>query len=536
MSDLKIWVRLTAAIWFVLVLVWAGMIFWQATASRDTAIHQAQEFAQSIHEMTMAGLTGMMITGTVGQREVFLDQIKQLNVIKDLHVTRSDAVVKMFGPDTKSTRALDALEQQSMQEGKAYSAIESDGDTPVLRVITPALAAKNYLGKDCISCHQVPEGTVLGLVSMKVSLLTVEKEAASFRLRIILAAAGVSLLLLFVIYRFIRHFVTRPLDKLRGSLDEIARGEGDLTRRLEVRGNDEIGQAARSFNEMMENFCRLIRQIRDSASEVSSQSKELSASAQRVATSSRQQREKSAHAAAAVANMVGRIGAISESTETVHQQSQESLQRADEGNRVLAQLSGEMGNVGQAVKLVSASVGEFVKNTEEINTITQVVKGIADQTNLLALNAAIEAARAGEAGRGFAVVADEVRKLAEQSAQSAGKIDAITRTLGTQSISVRQAIEESLGFITTSQQAVSSVAEVLHSENRSVSEVGHGLDAISAAANEQRVVSHDVVDSIEAISAMAEQNDLDVARTSNTAQNLDTLAEALQQTVRRFRV
>ena len=315
MSDLKIWVRLTAAIWFVLVLVWSGMIFWQAAASRETAIRQAQDFAQSIHEMTMAGLTGMMITGTIGQREVFLDQIKQLNVIKDLHVTRSDAVVTMFVPDTKSARALDALEQKSMQDGKAYSAIEVDGDTPVLRVITPALAAQNYLGKDCVSCHQVSEGTVLGLVSMKVSLLTVEKEAASFRLKIVLAAAGVSLLLLFVIYRFIRHFVTRPLDKLRGSLDEIARGEGDLTRRLEVRGNDEIGQAARSFNEMMENFCRLIRQIRDSASEVSLQSKELSA--------------------AAVAHMVGRIGAISESTETVNRQSQESLQRADEGNRVL---------------------------------------------------------------------------------------------------------------------------------------------------------------------------------------------------------
>lgn len=209
MSNLKIWVRLTAAIWFVLVIAWTGMIFWQSRASRDTAIHQAGDFAQSIHEMTMAGLTGMMITGTIGQREVFLDQIKQLSVIKDLHVARSEAVVKSFGPDTKSTRALDALEQQVMKEAKAYAEVDTDGGTPILRVITPTVASKNYLGKDCIACHQVPEGTVLGLVSMKVSLETVEREVASFRLKIALVAACVSLLLLFVIYRFTKYFVTR---------------------------------------------------------------------------------------------------------------------------------------------------------------------------------------------------------------------------------------------------------------------------------------------------------------------------------------
>ena len=115
MGNLKIWVRLTAAIWFVLVIVWTGMIFWQSQVNRDTAIRQAQDFSQSIHEMTMAGLTGMMITGTVGQREVFLDQINQLSIIKDLHVARSDAVVKLYGADTKSHRQLDPVEKQVMR-------------------------------------------------------------------------------------------------------------------------------------------------------------------------------------------------------------------------------------------------------------------------------------------------------------------------------------------------------------------------------------------------------------------------------------
>ena len=121
MSNWKIWLRLTAAIWFVLVVVWTAMIAWESSVNRETAIRQAQDFAGSIHEMTMAGLTGMMITGTVGQREVFLDQIKQLSIIKDLHVARSEAVVKLFGPDSKAGRALDAVENQVMSTGKAFN-------------------------------------------------------------------------------------------------------------------------------------------------------------------------------------------------------------------------------------------------------------------------------------------------------------------------------------------------------------------------------------------------------------------------------
>jgi len=192
-ADLKIWVRLTGAICLVLAVIGVGAILWTTQVNRDTAIRQAKDFSQSIHEMTMAGLTGMMITGTVGQREVFLDQIKQLSVIKDLHVARSEAVSKLYGPDTKSNRSLDPLEQKVMQTGEPYMAVESDGKSSFLHVINPTKAAKNYLGKDCIMCHQVPEGSVLGVVSMKVSLDSVEAEVASLargRLGAALGALG----------------------------------------------------------------------------------------------------------------------------------------------------------------------------------------------------------------------------------------------------------------------------------------------------------------------------------------------------------
>jgi methyl-accepting chemotaxis protein len=128
----------------------------------------------------------------------------------------------------------------------------------------------------------VPEGTVLGVVSMKVSLDSVEAEVAAFRLKI----AGVALValgaLLVIIYLITHHFVTAPLEELRKGLRDIARGEGDLTRRLLVKGKDEVGQSATVFNEMMENFNQLVRQVRDAASQVSSRVTALSDSTDRV--------------------------------------------------------------------------------------------------------------------------------------------------------------------------------------------------------------------------------------------------------------
>ena len=535
-ADLKIWVRLTAAIWLVLAVIWIGAIVWTSQVNRDTAIRQAQDFSQSIHEMTMAGLTGMMITGTVGQREVFLDQIKQLSIIKDLHVARSEAVAKLYGPDTKTKRELNALEQQVMNSGTPYLAVETNAGGSSLHVINPTKASKSYLGKDCILCHQVPEGTVLGIVSMNVSLDSVESEVAAFRIKIAGVALGALGALLVIIYLLTKHFVTAPLEDLRKGLSEIATGEGDLTRRLPVKGNDEVGQCALVFNQMMENFNQLVRQVRDSASQVSARVVALSDSADRVSQSSYLQNEKSSHAAAAVEQLVSSISSIAQSAEHVQHQSQESLARAEEGNRNLGVLVGEMDVVERAVKEMATSVNDFVRNTESITQMTREVKDIAEQTNLLALNAAIEAARAGEQGRGFAVVADEVRKLAEKSSRSAGEIDAITANLSAQSVAVHRSIDEGLHHLESSQSAVASVSNVLQATNGSVTEVGHGLDAIAAATDQQRRFSSDVESSIEAIAGMARENTGTVEQTTGAAHDLKRLAEGLAAMVGRFKV
>ncbi len=537
LSDTPIWLRLTGAIWLMLLIAWGGMIAWETRVNRDTAIAQAEDFAHSIHEMTMAGLTGMMITGTVGQREVFLDQIKQLSIIKDLQVIRGEAVSKQFGTGSRPAPALDADEQAALASRSEVVRVERDAAAgEYLRVVKPALASENYLGKNCVACHQVPAGTPLGVVSMKVSLDRVNAAVDLFMWQRIVAAALVSLPLIAFVMFFIRRFVVTPLTEMNRSLAEIAKGEGDLTRRLNVAGQDEIGRTAATFNEMLATIAGLVRQVGASAGQVTSSAHQLSASASLVADGSRRQHDQSEHAAASVDGMAANIAHVAESAERVHQRSRESLRRAEDGSRTLDSLVAEVGHAEDAVRQMADSVEQFVESTAAITTMTREVREIADQTNLLALNAAIEAARAGEQGRGFAVVADEVRKLAEKSARSAGEIDAVTGQLSRQSVAVREAIHQGLDHLASSRTSVGTVSEAIAAANESVVAVGHGLDEIAGATEQQRSASAAVAQSIEAIAAMARDNTAAVESTASAARDMEQLAGQLQQTVARFRV
>lgn len=493
LANLRIWVQLLVTIGLALVVVWAGVIVWEDQTNRKSAIHQAEDFSLSMHEATMAGLTGMMVTGTVAQRAVFLDQIKQLNTIRDIRVIRGDGVTRIFGPGEASDQVTpDALEKDVLASGKEVIRIESDAKGEYLRAVRPTLASKNYLGKDCISCHQVPEGSVLGVVSMKMSLDQINQNLAAQRLKTILAAVITCIPVLLVIYPFIRKVVTRPLEQ---GVD-IARGiaAGNLAQDIRVESTNEIGRLQQAFKDMSASLAEVVAKVRSGTQTIADAAAQLAAGNQDLSSRTEAEAEALTEATASMATL----------TDTARQ----NAESARQANTLAISASEVAVKGGQVVAQAVASMDAISASSARIADIIGVIDTIAFQTNILALNAAVEASRAGEQGRGFAVVAAEVRVLAQRSAAAASEIKAL----------IQASVDE-----------VGSGTKLVHQAGSTMKDIVQGVARVTQIMGEITTASLDQIQGIEQVNTAMHQMEGVTQKNAALVEQATASTEALQE-------
>ncbi|MGE5465923.1 MAG: methyl-accepting chemotaxis protein [Ignavibacteria bacterium] len=334
----------------------------------------------------------------------------------------------------------------------------------------------------------------------------------------------------------VRNHLVGALRSLEASLTQLVSGSSDLTQRLPVERRDETGRIAESFNTLLGNLEKTVRDIRAHAETVAVSADRLQEQVGSITSAADEQSNSAGAIASDIEQLSTSIASVADSADEVRRQSSGSLDQSRHGSEAVQRLVGEIGEIETKVQLITTLVDDYVASVATINNLTGEVKDIADQTNLLALNAAIEAARAGEQGRGFAVVADEVRKLAEKSAATANEIDGVTRALEQKSASLQTSVHDSVQALQASHDALGYVSNTIRDSGQAVGEAHAGIDNIADSVREQKKVSEDIAANVERIARGAEANSAMAGQARESSRGLDEVAHALQECVRHFRV
>jgi methyl-accepting chemotaxis protein len=332
--------------------------------------------------------------------------------------------------------------------------------------------------------------------------------------------------------------ISRSLVKRVRAIGDTAQrvAQGDLTARCTVRGSDELAELGQHFNHLSSSLHDAISEVGRSAHEVASAATQIAASSEEMAQSMGEQTNQVTQISSAIEEMSASVVEVARKSAEAANNAGESGKIAQEGGTVVAETIDGMNAISQAVTASAASVQELGKRGEQIGAVITVINDIADQTNLLALNAAIEAARAGEHGRGFAVVADEVRKLADRTTKATEEIGESIKAIQTETDEAVAKMNAGTAQVETGAQRATQAGDSLKKIVASARNVADMIQSIAAAAEEQSAAGEQVSRSIESINAVSKQASEGAGQAATAAAQLSAKAEQLQQLVSRFKL